>query len=87
MLLNFSDRTRTGAFNMVWSYTFNLLVLVSLTVILSKNLTILHGIVFAATVRGGGRDQLSMRGPSYGPQEKAKVQGIAARLCILIHTS
>ena len=30
MLLNFSDRTRTGAFNMVWSYTLDTLRSVAL---------------------------------------------------------
>ena len=77
---------------MVWSYTFNSPVIVSLTVIISKNFTNMAWFCSKCRQKGGGGSCALVRSivndrSFFGPEEKAKVQGIAARLCILIHTS
>ena len=50
MLLNFSDRTRTGAFNMVWSYTLDTLR----SVALNKNALKLEPVLHSTFLTQGG---------------------------------
>ena len=82
MLLNFSDRTRTGAFNMVWSYTFT----THCSVAVNKNAVNLEQFSTARTsAEGGGRviqvDARVISGLSSDLKKYTRAdQGIAAKL-------
>ena len=86
MLLNFSDQTRTGAFNMVWSYTLD----ARSYVVANKNaLTLEHSDTAKLAHTGKGDDMTSPFGISGPSLDLKKTPEIKALLPAsdLIHTS
>ena len=87
MLLNFSDQTRTGVFNMVWSYTLH----TRSYVVANKNAlklgTFLHSTIL--TQRGGGNVMKSIFVISGLSLDLKKTPEIKALLptSVMIHTS
>ena len=86
MLLNFSDQTRTGAFNMVWSYTLD----TRSYVVANKNaLTLEHFDTAQLSHKAKGDDMTSLFGISGLSLDLKKTPEIEALLptSVLIHTS
>ena len=86
MLLNFSDQTRTGAFNMVWSYTLDARSYVRP----NKNALKLEHLYTAQFSQKGGGDNLTgtsmISGLSLDLKKKPKIKALLP-ISVLIHTS